>query len=102
MIVGVSCSCAAAPNLFRQFLFANHVANYMRVPLFKGEEGRTWAEKNKLSDLLAYINSHGSFVVVVGWTSKKDLKWVDINNADSERSIRAEMLLEQFANKNAS
>ena len=74
----------------------------MQVPLFSGEEARTWAEKNKLSDLLSYINNHSSFVVVVGWTSTQDLKWVDINNADSERSIRAEMLLEQFANKNAS
>ena len=70
----------------------------MKVPLFKGEEAKAWAEKNDLPKIRSYIENHSSYVIVVGWTSKKDLDWVDINNADSERQIRAEMLLERFKN----
>lgn len=102
MVIGLSCNCAAAPGLFRQFLFANHVPNYMKVPLFKGEEAKAWADKNDLPKILSYIENHSSFVLVVGWTSKKDLQWVDINNADSERQIHAEMILERFANAKTS
>lgn len=96
MILGLSCNCHAAPGLFRQFLFGGHVPKYMSVPLFKGEEAKAWAMKNNLPDILSYIEAHSSYVIVVGWTNKKNLDWVDINNADSERQIRAEMLLERF------
>lgn len=98
MILGLSCNCHAAPGLFRQFLFGGKVPNYMKVPLFKGEEAKAWVEKNNLPKIRSYIENHSSYVIVVGWTSKKDLDWVDINNADSERQIRAEMLLERFKN----
>lgn len=69
----------------------------MKIPLFQGEEAKAWAEKNNLPDILAYINNRSSYVLVVGWTNKQDLDWADINNADPERQIKADMIIERFA-----
>lgn len=97
MIIGVACRCHASPNLFRQFLFANHVPNYLSVPLYQGDKAKKWAKDNNLSDVLAYIDNRASYVLVVGWTDPSDVEWADINNAGPERTLKAEMILEQFA-----
>lgn len=99
MIIGLSCRCAAAPNLFRQFLFANHVKNYLSVPLFKGKDAREWAEEHNLQDVASYISNHSSYVLIVGWDDETPSDWVDINNANSERQLKGEMILEQFAER---
>lgn len=101
-IVGVMCNCHASEPLFRQFLFSNHVANYLSVPVFKGDKAKQWAKDNNLSDLKTYIDKHSSYAVIVGWTNTKDVAWEDINNVTPERELRAEMLLERFATKNIS
>lgn len=97
MIVGLACRCHASPNLFRQFLFSNHVPNYMRVPLYQGEEAKGWAKDNNLAEISSYLDKRSSYVLVVGWSKSSDLEWADINNADPERTLKAEMILERFA-----
>lgn len=97
MIVGVACNCHGSPNLFRQFLFANHVPNYLSVPLYQGDKARKWAEENNLPEILNYIDNHSSYVLIVGWGDSSAPEWVDINNATPEREMKAEMILEQFA-----
>lgn len=99
MVIGLTCNCHGAPGLFRQFLFENHVHNYMTVPMKRGEEAKAWAEDNSVLDIIAYLNKRSSYVIIVGWSEPdfSDLRWSDINNGDPERRLRAEMILEQFA-----
>lgn len=96
MIVGLLCNCSGAPGLFRQFLFKNHIPNYMTVPMKRGEEAKAWAKDNNLTDVSSYLDKRSSYVLVVGWSKPSDLEWTDINNADPERTLKAEMLLERF------
>lgn len=98
MVIGLACNCHAAPGLFRQFLFENHIPNYMNVPLLQGEKAKEWLRENGATDILNYLERRSSFVIVFGEDGEKR-DWSDINNADPEKMLRAEMVLEQFAHK---
>lgn len=92
----MSCNCHSAPNLFRQFLFANHIPNYLAVPLYQGDKAKAWAKDN-LPEAFAYIENRASFVLIVGWSAADNAEWADINNANPERQMKAELILERFA-----
>ena len=96
MVIGLACNCHGAPGLFRQFLFENHVKDIFSIPLYQGKDARTWADENSARDILNYLEKRSSFVLVVG-TNGDEYEWSDINNADPERTLRAEMILERFA-----
>ena len=96
MVIGLACNCHAAPGLFRQFLFENHIPNYMGVPLLQGEKAKQWAKEHGALDILNYLEHRSSFVIVLG-EEGEERGWSDINNADPEKVLRAEMILERFA-----
>ena len=96
MIAGLACNCHGSPSLFRQFLYANHVPNYLSVPFYRGDKAKEWARAN-LPSASSYLDAHSSYVLVVGWDGHSSPDWADINNATPERELKAEMILERFA-----
>lgn len=99
MVIGLLCNCHGSPGLFRQFLFENHVPNYMMVPTRQGDKAKDWAKSTNLTAVYSYTTNHSSYVLILGWSKSdfSDLEWADVNNSNPEIRLRAEMILERFA-----
>lgn len=96
MLEGLICDCASSLPLFRQFLQANSVPDYMSIPIHRGEKAKERASAINDPSLIKHLDSHHSFVILVG-ISDSSLDWVDINNARLADEIKAKALIEAYA-----
>lgn len=96
-LFGLICDCGSSLPLFRQFLQGYTQADYMSVPVYRGQEAKTVVASLDDSVLSAYLSNRGTFVIVASYSpnSSTPLKWVDINNAKLPQQLEAKSIVEE-------
>ena len=90
----LTCNCGGVENLARRFL-RPLVANYMQIPLYRGQKARERAQELDPDGALPqFLNKRGRHVVIV-ITDTNPPMWENIGSGDNTSKIRAEILVKR-------
>ena len=97
-LIGLICDCGSSLPLFRQFLQGHQFPDYMKVPVYRGNEARRVADNLRDESLSLYLSVRSTFVIIAlltGDPQAPTVEWVDINNAKLPQQLEAKALLEK-------